>query len=184
MIAIGFALFSRPVGPAAQTMGRPEQFSANAIDTNTGQTGRVEISVTRWSTPAERDSLLAALYKEGSEELLDKLRDMRAVGRIYTPGSIGYELRFAEQRTLPEGGRVVILATDRPMSFWEVVNQPRSASYPFTWVQLNLGADGTGKGELAVRARVYGDRPNRPIEVETFDIHPIRLESVTSRKEN
>jgi hypothetical protein len=108
---------------------------------------------------------------------------MRAVGRIYTPGSIGYELRFAEQQKLPEGGRRIILATDRPMSFWELINRPRSSQYPFTWVQLNLKADGTGDGELAVAARVFGDRPNRPIEVETFQISPVRLQSVTSSKD-
>jgi hypothetical protein len=175
---IGFAAI-----PSAQTMGEPEKFSASAVDLNTGQTGRIEISVTRWSTPAEREVLLSALFKEGQEELLEKLRDMRSVGRIYTPGSIGYELRFAEQQKLPEGGRKVILATDRPMTFWELINRPRSSQYPFTWVQLNLKADGTGDGELAVAARVHGDRPTRPIEVETFQIQPVRLQSVTASKD-
>ena len=170
--------------PSAQTMGDPEHFTANAVDMNTGWTGRIEISINRWSTGAERETLTTALFKEGSDELLDKLRDMRAVGRIYTSGSIGYELRFAEQVKLPEGGRRIVLATDRPMSFWELSNKTRSSDYPFTWVQLNLKPDGTGEGELAVRARVYGDRPNRPIEVETFDIHPVKLQAVKSQKEN
>jgi len=122
--------------------------------------------------------------KEGSDELLEKLRDMRPVERIYTSGSIWYELRFAEQQRLPEGGRKIVLATDRPMNFRELFNQTRSVDYPFTWVQLNMRPDGTGQGELAVRARVFGDRPNRPIEVETFEIQPIKLQQVTSRKEN
>jgi hypothetical protein len=169
--------------PEAQTMGRPEKFTAAAVDMNTGQTGRIEISVTRWSTPGEREALLSALFKEGQDELLSKLKDMRAVGRIYTPGSIGYELRFAEAQKLPEGGRRIVLATDRPMSFWELINRPRSSQYPFTWIQLNLKPDGTGDGELAVAARVFGDRPNRPIEVETFQIQPVRLQSVTASKE-
>ena len=182
--AIAFVLFSVAALPAAQTMGDPEHFTATAVDMNTGWTGRIEISVSRWSTAAEREVLTTALFKEGSDELLDKLRDMRPVGRIYTPGSIGYELRFAEQTRGPDGGRRIVLATDRPMSFWEAVNKPRSADYPFTWVQLNMKPDGSGEGELAVRARVFGDRPNRPIEVETFEIQPIRLQTVTSRKEN
>ena len=184
MAVIGVMVGTFSSGPSAQTMGEPEHFTTTAVDTNTGWTGRIEISVNRWSTPAERETLTSALFKEGSDELLDKLRDMRPVGRIYTSGSIGYELRFAEQVKLPDGGRRIVLATDRPMSFWELANKTRSADYPFTWVQLNLKPEGTGEGELAVRARVYGDRPNRPIEVETFDIHPIRLQTVTSRKEN
>jgi len=183
-VSIGVALSVLAAIPAAQTMGVPEHFTASAVDMNSGRTGRVEISVTRWSTPGERETLLSALFKEGSDELLEKLRDMRPVGRIYTSGSIGYDLRFAEQQPLPDGGRKVVLATDRPMSFRELFNQTRSVDYPFTWVQLNMRPDGTGQGELAIRARVSGDRPNRPIEVETFEIQPIKLQQVTSRKEN
>lgn len=184
IVLIGVALSMVDAGPAAQTMGVPEQFTASAVDMNTGRTGRIEISVTRWSTPSERETLLAALFKEGSNELLEKLRDMRPVGRIYSSNTIGYDLKFAEQQLLPDGGRKIVLATDRPMSFREIFNQTRSADYPFTWVQINMRADGTGQGELAVRARVFGDRPNRPIEVETFEIQPIKLQQVTSRKKN
>jgi hypothetical protein len=183
-ITIGVAVLTVAAGPAAQTSGVAEHFTAHAVDMNTGRTGRIEISVTRWSTPAERETLLAALFKEGSNELLEKLRDMRSVGRIYSSETIGYELRFSEQQPQPEGGRKIILATDRPMSFREIFSQTRSADYPFTWVQLNMKRDGTGEGELAVRARVFGDRPNRPIEVETFEIQPIKLQQVTARKKN
>lgn len=184
IVLIGVAWFMFDASPAAQTMGVPEHFTASAVDMNTGRTGRIEISITRWSTAAEREALLAALFKEGSNELLEKLRDMRSVGRIYSSDTIGYDLRFAEQQPLPDGGRKIVLATDRPMSFREIFNQARSADYPFTWVQLNMRPDGTGQGGLAVRARVFGDHPSRPIEVETFEIQPIKLQQVTSRKKN
>jgi len=177
---IGLVSFSAL--PAAD-VGHAEKFTAAAVDMNTGQTGRIEISVTRWSTPGEREALVSTLIKNGQDALLEQLRDMRAVGRIYTPGSIGYELRLADQQKLPEGGRRIILTTDRPMSFWELINRPRSSEYPFTWVQLNLGPDGTGDGELAIAARVFADRPNRPIEVETFQIQPVRLQSVTASRD-
>jgi hypothetical protein len=107
---------------------------------------------------------------------------MRSVGRIYTPGSIGYDLRFAEQRTLPDGAREIILATDRPMSFWEIVNQPRSAQYPFTWVQFRMQRDGTGQGKLAVAARIVGEEADDLIEVEDFATQPVRLENIKSEK--
>src|SRR5262245_34627457 len=103
----GLALLAAGVAPMAQTMGTPERLSATALDVNNGQTGRVEISIRRWSTPAEREQLLGTLFKEGSDELLQKLESMRSVGRIYTPGSLGYELRYAEQRELPDGGRTI-----------------------------------------------------------------------------
>jgi hypothetical protein len=166
---------------STQTVGQPENFTASAIDINTGRTGRVDISVARWSTAPERDRLLATLFKKGQDELVRTLQDMRPVGRLYSPGSIGYDLRYSEQRRGPDGERVIVLATDRPMSFWELVNQPRSADYPFTWVQLRMRADGTGEGSLAVAARITGEERERLIEVENYALQPVRLQSVRSR---
>jgi hypothetical protein len=163
---------------ATQTHGRAEHFTSAAVDMNTGQTGRIEISVDRWSTESERTTLLNALFKEGQSELLKVLSRMRAVGRIYSTSSIGYELRYAQQRPLPDGGREIIVATDRPMSFWEVRGGGRTTQYPFTWAQLQMRADGTGEGKLAVAARIIGDEADRLIEVEDYAIHPVRLQSV------
>ena len=105
LMAFGLALASVvswhvAVG-AAQTLGDPEHFVASYVDLNTGRTGPVEMDVRRWSTEAERAALMDTLFKQGSHALLDKLRDMRPVGRIYTPGSIGYELRYAQQQSCP-----------------------------------------------------------------------------------
>lgn len=170
------------VAGIAQTRGEPEHFNASYVDINTGRTGPVEISVTRWSTPSERTTLQQTLFKKGQDALLNKLRDMRSVGRIYTPGSIGYELRFAAQRTLPDGGREIILTTDRPMSFWELTNRPRSAQYPFTWVQFKVDRDGKGEGKIAVAARITGEEADDLIEVEDFAIQPVRLQNIRARK--
>jgi hypothetical protein len=166
----------------AQTRGEPEKFSASYVDINTGRSGPLQISVTRWSTPGERETLTHALFKKGQDALLEALRDMRSVGRISTPGDIGWDLRFAEQRTLPDGGREIILTTDRPMSFREIVNRPRSSEYPFTWLQFHVRPDGTGSGKVAVAARIIGEEADDLIEVEDFAIQPVRLENIRSEK--
>lgn len=168
----------------AQTSGEPARFDASYVDVNTGRTGPVQILVERWSTRAERATLQQALFNKGQSALLEALRDMRSVGRISSPGSIGWDLRFAEQRALPDGGREIILATDRPMSFWEIVNQPRSSQYPFTWVQFRIGRDGKGEGKVAVAARITGEKADDLIEVEDFAISPVRLQNITLRKGN
>ena len=170
-------------GPSfAQTRGEPEQFSAYFVDLNTGRSGPIQISVTRWSTLDEQKALRQSLFKTGQAGLLDAVRDMRSVGRIYTPGSIGYDLRYAEIRKLPEGAREIILATDRPMSFREIVERPLSADYPFTWVQFKIRPDGTGEGKLAVAARIIGEEADDLIEVQDFAISPVRLEKIRSSK--
>ncbi|HEY0283910.1 MAG TPA: hypothetical protein VGC23_00860 [Vicinamibacterales bacterium] len=140
------------------------------------------MSVTRWTTEAERTTFQQTLFKKGQDELLDTLRDGRSVGRIYTPGNIGYDLRYAESKALPDGGREIILATDRPMSVWEIINRPRSSDYPFTWVQFRIRPDGTGEGELFVAARIIGEEADDLIEIQDFAITPVRLQNITSRR--
>lgn len=168
----------------AQTRGEPEHFTANFVDLNTGRAGPVQMSVTRWTTESERAAFQQALFKKGQNEALDVFRDTRSVGRIYTPGNIGYDLRYAESKALPDGGREIILATDRPMSFREITNRPLSAEYPFTWVQFRIRPDGTGEGKLFVAARIIGEEADDLIEVEDFAITPVRLQNITSRKGN
>jgi hypothetical protein len=184
-ITLGFiGVFGWNSAGIAQTRGEAEHFVASYVDLNSGRTGPVEISITRWTTKDERSRLQQALFKKGQDELLDVLRDSRSVGRIYTPGSIGYDLRYAEQRPLPDGGREIILATDRPMSFWEITNRPRSSEYPFTWVQFRIRPDGTGEGTLAVAARIIGEEADDLIEVEDFAIQPVRLQNIRSKSSN
>lgn len=166
----------------AQTRGEAEHFTANFVDLNTGRAGPVQMSVTRWTTEAERTAFQQAAFKRGQNQLLDVLRDSRSVGRIYTPGSIGYDLRYAESKALPDGGREIILATDRPMSYREMTNRPISSEYPFTWVQFRIRPDGTGEGTLFVAARIVGEEADDLIEVQDFAISPVRLQNITSRK--
>jgi hypothetical protein len=168
----------------AQTRGEAEHFTANFVDLNTGRAGPVQMSVTRWTTEAERTAFQQAIFKKGQNELLDVLRDSRSVGRIYTPGSIGYDLRYAESKALPDGGREIILATDRPMSYREMTNRPISSEYPFTWVQFRIRPDGTGEGKLFVAARIIGEEADELIEVQDFAITPVRLQNITSSKRN
>ena len=44
-----------------------------------------------------------------------------------------------------------VLATDRPISFWEATHQPRTIDYPFTVIQMELDREGHGKGTLSPR---------------------------------
>ena len=69
------------------------------------------------------------------------------------------------------------------MSFWEIVNSPRSAQYPFTWVQFKMKPDGNGDGKLAVAARIDGEEADQLIEVEDFAIYPVRLQNIRSTKD-
>jgi hypothetical protein len=45
-----------------------------------------------------------------------------------------------------DGGERIFLATDRYIGFWEATQRPRTVDYPFTYIELRLGPDGTGEG--------------------------------------
>jgi len=164
---------------AAQTLGQPERFTATAVAVGNEYgrwAGTVEHTVDRWSTPAERERLVMALLPKGPDALLKQMQKIRPVGRIRTPDSIGYDLRYAQQTPLPEGGREVVIATDRPIGFWEAVNRPRTFDYPFTVIQMNIGRDGMGSGTLSYATKVIAH--DNMIELEDFASKPILLTSV------
>jgi hypothetical protein len=160
-----------------------EKFTATAVNmTGIGRAtaGTLDIAIERWSTDAERDRLVQVLKEKGPEALLDRLRDLPRVGTIRTPTSLAWDLHFARSHKLGDGGRQVVLATDRPMGFREAANRPRSFEYPFTLFDIRFDADGKGVGKLAYASKVTYNERTSTIEVENFGIEPVRLTDVRS----
>jgi hypothetical protein len=174
--------FSHPLSVVAQTNGEPEEFTAVAIvNNNLGSgAGTVLMRVSRWSTQAERDRLINTLKGKGPDKLLDELSGMKTVGTIRTPDSLAYDLRYAHQRPGEDGGRQIVLATDRPIGFWEASHQPRTIQYPFTVIQMQIGADGHGKGTLSYATRITAH--GNTIELENFATQPVMLTDIKAEK--
>ena len=177
------ALLLAATGLIAQTHGAPEEFEAVAVANNNLQSGigTVLISIDRWSTDAERTRLVTTLLERGPDKLLGELQDTRPVGRIRTPDSLGYDLHYAQQTPTEEGGRRIVIATDRPIGFWEASRRPRSIDYPFTVIQMQLDRDGHGKGtmSLATKIRAY----DNTIELENFASAPVMLTEIRAKKD-
>ena len=57
---------------------------------------------------------------------------------LRTPNSIGYDLYYARDNVQPDGGRHVVLATNRRVNFREAVNNQRSMDYQFTAIELDI----------------------------------------------
>ncbi|MBY0494298.1 MAG: hypothetical protein K2Y23_08775 [Cyanobacteria bacterium] len=168
------------VSASAQSNAQPEEFTATAIVNNNlgAGAGRVIIRVERWSSEAERGRLTAAVAK-GPDSLLKELRDLKPVGTIRTPDSLGYNLRYAHQDPGEDGGRRIIVGTDRPIGFWEAANQPRTINYPFTVIQMELDKNGEGKGTMSVATKIIA-RANT-VELENFASSPVMLNDIRAR---
>jgi hypothetical protein len=180
------ALMLLAVVAYSQTSGQPERFTANAVSLSpeygTGQRV-VDITVDRWSPNSERERLVTVLQTKGPDELLKQLQKNKPVGRIRTPDSLGYDLRYAQQTSLPEGGRMIVIATDRPIGFWEATEHPRSIDYPFTVIQMKLDREGNGSGTLSYATKIVAHK-NNVIELEDFATQPIMLNNIHSAPKN
>jgi hypothetical protein len=165
-----------------QTLGEKEEFTAFAIvNNNLGSgAGTVLIRIDRWSAESERTRLANALLQKGPTALLDELQEQRPVGTIRTPDSLGYDLRYAHQAPGEDGGRRIVVATDRPIGFWEAQNQPRTIDYPFTVIQMQIGRDGKGQGTLSYATKIQAR--HNAIELEHYATSPVMLTEITARK--
>jgi len=144
--------------------------------------GTVDIVINRWSSDEERDTLRAALREGGTDTLLKALQKIKEpAGYIRTPSSIGYPLRFARQIPNPDGGKRIIVATDRYVSFLEATTQPRTIDYPFMLVDIRLGPDGKGTGKLMPLAKVT-ESEDHVVEIENYASEPVRLNEVRELK--
>ena len=179
-----FLLFGLSTATVAQRPNEalPLKLTANAVSVGGVYTPsvatQVDITISRWSTPEESTRLIATLKEKGPEELLEAVRDAKSVGTIRTPGNLAYDLRFAQQEMQGDGIRRIILITDRPISFWEAVNRPRSIDYPFTLIELRLNDRREGEGKLNLAARIDVSRTGRMVQLENYDSQPIHLRDV------
>jgi hypothetical protein len=138
-------------------------------------TGRIEITITRWSTPEERTLFTEALTSQGEAALLDELIKAKPVGTVRFNTQLAYDLRYASETPHAEGGTRVFFATDRPVSAWEIWNNPQYARYPFTLIDLTLDRHGEGTGSLLLAARVTAGSDGQFLSVENFATQPIAI---------
>jgi len=183
VVALVLAL---PVPPLS-AQEAPVTFHATAVNMSTvGRQGMfgIEITIERWSTDEEFSSLKDALVEKGSDALLSQLQKIKPrAGYIRrSTGGLGWDIRYARRTDLEGGGHRVIFATDRQMSFREMVTRPASADYEFLLGEIRIGANGKGEGKLAPMAKISYDEASRTLQVENYASQPVRFTQVTEEK--
>lgn len=159
-----------------------EEFTANAVNlSNVGTTGasKIEITVNRYTSDASRDRLMSVFREKGASGLLKALQSEPPVGNIRAPGSLSYDLRYARELPGQDGGRRIVLGTDRPVGFAEASNRPRTLDYPFTLIELRLDKDGKGEGKLTIAAKLTLN--DNVLVIENYADQPVMLTEVRKR---
>jgi hypothetical protein len=159
-----------------------ERFTAQAVNMSNvgrgGAAGTVDILINRLSTEAERQRFMTALTEGGNDGLLKAFQKAPSIGKIGPTGNVGLDIRYAQEIPGDEGGREIIIATDRRMSFLEVSNRPRTVDYPFTVVQLHLDRSGNGEGKASILTKIEIDKKKNAIVLENFASQPVDLMAV------
>lgn len=170
----------------AETAPQKEEFQAFAItpalNARTTISSIMNISIDRWSTEAEMAALVEAFNAKGQEGLLKVLGKQPKVGYFRMPDRIGYQLRYAFQQPDGQGGRRIVLATDRPFEFEEVSDETLSFGYPFTVIEIHLNKDGRGEGRISVAAKIIVSVDGKYFDVEDFGPLPVVLKTVKKIK--
>ncbi|HEY4229427.1 MAG TPA: hypothetical protein VGO79_04600 [Thermoanaerobaculia bacterium] len=177
------AFVTGPLKAEDKTIAR---FRAFAINMNGGprtNAGTVDIGISRWSTEAERDALIATLKEKGSTALLDALTKQPEAGFIKMPNTLGWTLYYARKTDLPDGGQRIVIATNRRLGFGEVSQQKRSVNYDFTLIEMHIPkGGGKGEGKMVPAAKVTWDKETNQIDIENYQAMPVQLKNIEEVK--
>jgi hypothetical protein len=180
------------LSPAIQAQTKGDQleitaFAVNMSNIATGANAVVDIRINQWSTDEERERLIATMLEKGQDQLLRELTRTPIKGRFRIPGiqgpdphqlRLGHDLHYAWQTPLPDGGRRIVIATDRYIGFREAANQPRTTDYPFTLIEIRVNKEGKGEGKMAVATKISFDKKKKQIELENYSTEPVRLNNL------
>ncbi len=185
---LGLILVLANVESAEAESRLPEHFQANVMATAGAAGGRstmLEIRVLGWTSEEERQQLLSEIIESTSQQKRNRnravaraLRGASRVGIVFPRASTGWPLHYAKEFPLEDGGRRILLATDRPVTFTEAYGNLMFGDFDVTIIELNLDKDGNGEGILSLGTEVSWNPEAEKLEVTNFSSQPLRLGNV------
>ncbi len=146
--------------------------------TQLGKTFSVNIIIQEYSEPSDKQILLDAFTKGGSQGLYNAVTKMQSKGHIAITGTVGYDINYI--REFPSAtNRKIRLVTNRPITFGEVWSDSRSMSYNLSILELNIptGKGKKGTGTLLPAAELQLNKKTNEIEIEAYK-NPWRLANI------
>jgi hypothetical protein len=179
MCVLIIAIFLPPAAGQSEDKRKPEQFSATAFGQAgmfSGKSASLNIYIGDYSSDQEVENLAATLKNNGSDALLSAVQKMKDKGKVSTTGRVGWSVPVVRQRPTEKGRRIVMFS-DRPISFYEARTAPRSKTYEFGMLVLDVNDKGEGEGLLYGACKVKFNKEDQ-LEVEHYSQAPARLAAV------
>jgi len=163
---------------AADVLPLKLAMNAQALGAAVQGQSRLEITIERFSTDEQRETLLGALRELGPGAVRSELQKMPQVGRARLGAELSYPLQYARLFRNPDGGWIVVLATDRDIEPWEAYYQTRTLDYDLVLSELRLDEDLTGEGVLASGVMLGWNADTNTVIIEDYDTQPVRLKNI------
>jgi len=186
------ALLTIGGAPATADNHLPERYQANVMVTAGAAAGgstSLEIHIKAWTTEEERQQILSEIIDSTSLSQRNRnravaraLRGASKVGFVAPRASTSWPLHYAKEFKLPDGGRRILLATDRPVSFVEAYGNLQAGDFDVTILELSFDKDGKGEGILSLGTEVRWNEETEKLEVTNFSSQPIRLGNIRKLK--
>ena len=143
-------------------------------------TSSVNISVRRWTTEEERQSLLEILRSGGSSAVAQALPSREDLGFIvFDDGRMTLRYAYA---TIEGDERRVVLVTERPIGAAEVRGRLRTLDYPLSIIKFRVNEGGKGgEGTITLMAEIIFDEETGTLATKSYSAQPLRLVSIKSR---
>ena len=139
----------------------------------------LRVVIDRFSTDDEVEHLVDLYTTRGDEALAEALSE-DTLGWIHIGATFQVPISFATRIEDEAGDRIVVIAR-RPISFGEIFRGSRTRDYPYTAIELDVGGDGRGTGELIAFAQ-FRPHPDGTIELENYEFVAARLMGVQRAK--
>jgi hypothetical protein len=157
------------------------QAQAYGQGTQLGKTFNVTINIEQYSAPEERQVLVEAFQKAGSQGLFNALEKMHAKGRLAITGTLGYDISFARKIPTADGYMIRVL-TNRPIRFGEAWVNGRSVNYNLSALELNINSSDKNKstGTLLPAVLFKIDKKTGEVVAENY-LNPWKLQNIMDR---
>lgn len=172
-----------PAAVAIAQVSAPKTYTATATVKTAGgasMTAPVTITVSRWTTDAERTAAMEAL-KKGDAALKGALDAMKPVGSIQVGGRTT-PLHYA--RTLSTGaGTLVTVVATQPIAFLGAGMPEQKPKTGYQYAFATFEVDGSGKGatgDLAPAAKLKLG-PGDAVVIDDYGVEAVRLTAISSK---
>ncbi|NWG75433.1 MAG: hypothetical protein HXY24_12620 [Rubrivivax sp.] len=167
---IGAAVSSLLLASVLMSSGESEVIECTAQGTSSqlGKTFTLKITIDEYSPEEDRQALIQAFEKDKNPGLHRALGKLKTRGRMQTPGTVGYELKFIRlMPTSAAGTRRIRILTDRPIAIGESMKQTRSMDYSLSFIELELNEDkAKSTGILLPLCELHVDKKTMELNVE------------------